>query len=230
MQKGEVKKRPILFNTKMVRAILDGHKTVTRRVVKPQPEGRPVPLANDSCWPGYFAIQGTEKVVRPPYRPGDILWVRETFRVDYLSNIPGAGRVQYKDGTYMDIQFHPDRYEMMRRAQRKPGWRPNENMPREAARIFLRVINVRVERLQEITAEGAFSEGTDVKFPEPKPNYISLAYTEVRLKPAARKSFAKLWDSTIKLADLPVYGWDANPWVWVIEFERCDKPKDFAFG
>mgnify|MGYP005783817209 FL=1 len=70
--------KPILFNTEMVRAILVGRKTVTRRVVKPQPEGRPVPMTKDSCWPGCFAIQGTEKVVRLPYQPGDILWVRET--------------------------------------------------------------------------------------------------------------------------------------------------------
>lgn len=96
-------------------------------------------------------------------------------------------------------------------------------MPREAARIFLRVTDVRVERLQEITAEGALDEGTDVMFPEPKPSYISLAYTEMRLKPAARQSFSKLWDSTIKPKDLSAYGWDANPWVWVIEFERITK-------
>ena len=121
--------KPILFNTEMVKAILEGRKTVTRRVMKPQPDGRPVPMTKDSCYPGYFAIQGTEKVVRPPFQPGDILWVRETFRVDYLSNIPGSGRVQYKDDAYMDISFDAKRYNMMRRAQRKPGWRPNENMP-----------------------------------------------------------------------------------------------------
>mgnify|MGYP002803246938 FL=1 len=94
-------------------------------------------------------------------------------------------------------------------------------MPREAARVFLRVTDVRVERLQDITAEGALDEGTNVEFPEPKPSYISLAYTEMRLKPAARQSFASLWDSTINPADLPRYGFDSNPGVWVIEFERC---------
>ena len=66
--------KPILFNTEMVRAILDGRKTVTRRVVKPQPESRPTPMKKDSCWPGCFAIQGTAKVIRPPYQPGDTLW------------------------------------------------------------------------------------------------------------------------------------------------------------
>lgn len=71
-----MKMKPILFNTEMVRALLQGRKTMTRRVVKPQPEGRLVPMSKDSCWPGYFAIQGTERVVRPPYQPGDVLYVR----------------------------------------------------------------------------------------------------------------------------------------------------------
>lgn len=217
--------KPMLFNTEMVQAILEGRKTVTRRVIKPQPESRLILMGPDSCWPGYFAIQGTEKVVRPPFCAGDVIWVRETFQVDYLSNIIGSGRVRYKtDGVYQDVSFAPERHEIMRNAQKKSGWRPNENMPKEAARIFLRVTDVRAERLQEITAEGALDEGTNVEFPEPKPSYISLAYTEMRLKPAARQSFANLWDSTIKPADRPNYGWEANPYVWVIEFERCEKP------
>ena len=197
--------KPILFNTEMVRAILDGRKTVTRRVVKPQPEDRPVPMTKDSFWPGYFAIQGTEKVVRLPYQPGDILWVRETW-----AEMP-YGFVYRVDGDEPDGWDCDDR------------WRPSIHMPRGAARIFLRVTGVRVERLQEITAEGALDEGTDVKFPEPKPSYISLAYTEMRLKPAARQSFSELWDSTIKPKDRTAYGWEANPWVWVIEFERIRK-------
>ena len=198
--------KPMLFNTEMVRPILEGRKTVTRRVVKPQPEGRPVPMTKDSCWTGYFAIQGTEKVVRPPYQPGDILWVRETFRVDYLSNIPGCGRVRYKAGGYMDIRFSSDRYDMMRRAQRKPGWRPNENMPREAARIFLRVTDVRVERLQDINLD-----------PPGPGNQV------VREGLHFLCDFIAVWEGTIKPADRPSYGWEANPWVWVIEFERISK-------
>lgn len=99
------------------------------------------------------------------------------------------------------------------------------HMPKEAARIFLKVTDVHAERLQEITAEGALDEGTNVEFPEPKPSYISLAYTKMRLEPAARRSFANLWDSTIKPADRPVCGWQADPWVWVIRFERCERPE-----
>ena len=130
--------KPILFNTEMVCALLEGRKTVTRRVVKPQPEGRPVPLPADSCWPGYFAIQGTERVVRPPYQHGDVLYVRETWAKNpfgggyiYPTEVAGAGQ----------------------------KWRPSIHMPRKAARIFLRVTSVWVERLQAITEQDAKDEG-----------------------------------------------------------------------
>lgn len=175
--------KPILFNTDMVRAILDGRKTVTRRVIKPQPEGRPIRMTKDSCWPGYFAIQGTEKVIRPPYYPGDILWVRETW-----AEMP-YGFVYRADDE------NPEGWEPDDR------WRPSIHMPREAARIFLRVTDVRVERLKEITFRDIGREG--VKWWED-----------------SCEKWVKTWNSTIKPADLPVYGWDANPWVWVIEFEK----------
>ena len=178
----------------MVRAILDGRKTVTRRVAKPQPKKEVDKIALERF--------------HKPYRPGDILYVRETFKIDFLSNIPGSGKIHYKaDDTYSDFTFAPERYEMMRRAQLKPGWRPNENMPREAARIFLRVMDVRVERLRPISDTACMAEG------------ITCAWN-VDLPDA----FAEMWDSTIKPADRTLYGWDANPWVWVIEFERTEKP------
>ena len=178
----------------MVRAILDGRKTVTRRVAKPQPKKEVDKIALERF--------------HKPYRPGDILYVRETFKIDFLSNIPGSGKIHYKaDDTYSDFTFAPERYEMMRRAQLKPGWRPNENMPREAARIFLRVMDVRVEKLRHISDTACMAEG------------ITCAWN-VDLPDA----FAEMWDSTIKPADRTLYGWDANPWVWVIEFERTEKP------
>ena len=145
--------KPILFNTEMVRAILDGRKTVTRRVVKPKfrPDEASFCVVTTKHTGEFVRIEywdEYEEVTRfmpEPYRPGDILYVRETFRIDYLSNIIGTGRVHYKaDGSFADIRFAPNRYDMMRRAQLKPGWRPNENMPREAARIFLRVTDVLV--------------------------------------------------------------------------------------
>ncbi len=182
--------KPILFNTDMVRAILEVRKTVTRRVVKPQLEGRPIPMTKDSCWPGYFSIEGTEKVVRLPYQPGDILWVRETwakkpFGAGYIypTEVPGAGQ----------------------------KWRPSIHMPRDAARIFLRVTGVRIDRLQEITEEEATAEGCRKWF------------EGSALEVPARSYFCNLWDSTIKPKDRPTYGWEANPWVWVIEFERISR-------
>lgn len=219
--------KPMLFNTDMVRAILENRKTVTRRAVKPQPKGGHSVLDYDDeahtadilCGNGgeggVFADWA--ETVKAPCWPGDILWVRET----WCESLGKAGKYFYR-------AYAGPRDEMKEYAHSFNRWRPSIHMPREAARIFLRVTDVRVERLQEITAEGALDEGTDVKFPEPKPSYISLAYTEMRLKPAARQSFSELWDSTIKPKDLTAYGWAANPWVWVIEFERCNKPEGFA--
>lgn len=234
--------KPMLFNTEMVQALLEGRKTVTRRVVKPQPKAALYPMPDSMCWPGCFANCEEERIYRPPFQTGDILWVRETFRVDYLSNIIGSGRVRYKsDGAYQDFSFSPERYEIMRRAQRKPGWRPNENMPREVARIFLRVTDVRAEHLQEMSDDKALAEGVPHEWPM-SPVYCprckgegmigaihpsSLGYMDVECPYCERATirFARLWDSTIKPADRPTYGWEANPWVWVIEFEHCEKPE-----
>lgn len=204
--------KPILFNTDMVRAILEGLKTVTRRdPFQTSPDydvlkGLYRDSKNRLCAVFQCRKDPTTEATYARYDRGDILWVRETFRIDYLSNIPGVGRVQYKDGTYMDIRFDAERYDMMRRAQRKPGWRPNENMPREAARIFLRVTGVRTERLQDISYADVIAEGIPDGHAE---------YTKFRF----------VWDSTIKPKDRTTYGWEANPWVWVIEFERCEKPE-----
>lgn len=203
--------KPMLFNTEMVQAILEGRKTVTRRPVKFKAGWNPK-------FTGYIPdggmLYGSNNIpaAKSPVQVGDVLWVRET---------------------WSPVNVRPRRYIYKADVDRRIGegvglplcWHPSIHMPRDAARIFLRLTDVRVERLQDITAEGALDEGTNVEFPEPKPSYISLAYTEMRLKPAARQSFASLWDSTIKPADRPTYGWEANPWVWVIEFERCEKPE-----
>ena len=196
--------RPILFNTEMVKALLEGRKTVTRRLVRRKELGEelssPARKENQDIPDRRFI----ECLCTAPYEAGDILWVRETWTL-----VP--------DGSYV-----------YKASVECPGawsgtWRPSIHMPKEAARIFLKVTDVHAERLQEITAEGALDEGTNVEFPEPKPSYISLAYTKMRLEPAARRSFANLWDSTIKPADRPVCGWQADPWVWVIRFERCER-------
>lgn len=152
-------------------------------------------MTKDSCWPGYFAIQGTEKVVRLPYQPGDILWVRETWAKSM------AGTFMYRAD---------DKAIMVER------WHPSIHMPREAARIFLRVTGVRVERLREITPQQIDAEGC-----------CEYAYDAKTGKPApSGPSWFKIqWGKTIKPAEQGTYGWDANPWVWVIEFERCEKPE-----
>lgn len=189
--------KPILFNTEMVRAILDGRKSCTRRVVKPQPTAR------------YGA-----QCIKPLYQPGDILYVRETWSEGY------------EDGTY--IYRASDKLADLPtfKESSKLIYHPSIHMPKEAARIWLKIMNVRVERLQEITPKGAESEGVGNLF------YDDIGYGEknygTEVDPEygiAKEQFAWLWESTIKKSDLDRYGWDANPYVWVIEFERCEKPE-----
>nr|DAM48161.1 MAG TPA: ASCH domain protein [Caudoviricetes sp.] len=199
--------KPILFNTEMVRAILDGRKTCTRRVIKPQPDEKhtyPFGFVTDStekkevgCF-GFAANEygGSIQYVKPPYRyaPGDILYVRETWK-----KAP-KGYYYYEDWQRNDIAD-------------VTKWKPSIYMPKEAARIWLKVTDVRVERLQEITSEQICREGVEVEYPH------------VLNGEEKRYAFSRLWDSTIKKSDLDRYGWNASPWVWVIEFERCEKPE-----
>lgn len=177
--------KPILFNTEMVRGVLDGRKTVTRRVVKPQPTGDGSKPEELKTRPGYWNAWGDDNVYRQPYAPGDILWVRETWAKSM------AGTFMYRaDGKAIMVE----------------RWHPSIHMPREAARIFLRVTDVRAERLQDINFDPPGPENQVVR--------EGLHYL---------CDFIAVWEGTIKPKDRPTYGWDANPWVWVIEFERIDK-------
>lgn len=187
---------PILFNMKMVRAILDCRKSCTRRIIKPQPQG----YFEVSEEPLYiYDTDGKQGKITPPYQPGDILYVRETF-------IQAAAHIfWYKadDKPWMSKDLL---------------WKPSIHMPKEAARIWLKVTDVRVERLQDITGLNVQKEGIEL---DPKECASKFDFiTELFLL------FQKLWDSTIKKSDLDRYGWDTNPYVWVIEFERCEKPKE----
>lgn len=185
--------KPILFNTEMVRAILDGRKSCTRRIIKPQPT----------------AHYGTQCVI-PPYKPGDILYVRETWcglPVNEAGHFRGHPIYYYK----ADGDLRPEGW--------RGAWRPSIHMPKEAARIWLKVTDVRVERLQDITDDGAKAEGANWK------NGKNVGWEE-KMKRTAVERFAEIWDSTIKKSDLDRYGWAANPWVWVIEYERCEKPEE----
>lgn len=187
--------RPILFNTEMVKAILDGRKTQTRRIVKPQPTN---PRWNNCGWLGWDDGHGYR--MSHPCMPGDILWVRETWRRD-------AGRFMYRANYADGENFYRDGREVNIR------WTPSIHMPKEAARIFLRVKDVRVERLQDMDEEAAIAEG----FAD------SPAGTDSPLE-----RFYALWDKTVKRDDLREYGYHANPWVWVIEFERIEKPEGWC--
>lgn len=190
--------KPILFNTEMVRAILDGRKSCTRRINKD---------ANDYVVPdmdfydsdkrtyavhNYADKEHTDKLSIAertcPICPSDILYVRESY--SELS----FGYVYKADGENIDHLGNVIK------------WHPSIHMPKEAARIWLKVTDVRVERLQDMTDDDAEAEGC-------------FDYTSTAL------GFPDVWDSTIKKSDLDSYGWDANPWVWVIEFERCEKPE-----
>lgn len=187
---------PILFNMKMVRAILDGRKSCTRRIIKPQPQG----YFEVSEEPLYiYDTDGKQGKITPPYQPGDILYVRETWK-----QAPN-GYYYYEDWQKDDIAD-------------VTKWKPSIHMPKEAARIWLKVTDVRVERLQEITRLSVQKEGIEVDPKECAGKFDFI--TELFLL------FQELWDSTIKKSDLDRYGWDANPYVWVVEFERCKKPKE----
>lgn len=245
--------KPILFNTDMVRAILDGRKTQTRRVVK-YPSGyvtgRPGwgPQGFDDAVGGYWfdvvryqtkskALKtATADVVRSPYNPGDILYVRETY-----DELPVKPDCSWSGGkTYLYYRADGD----LRPEVWRGNWKPSIYMPKAAARLFLRVTDVRAERLQEsfnapttpILAVQA--EGIDIgdTCRECINNYgwpccvealddDGSTLGECGMLDENRGEFSDLWDSTIKPADLDRCGWDANPWVWVICFERCEKPE-----
>lgn len=209
-----MKERPILFNTEMVKAILDGRKTCTRRAIKFSNgmTGRPVGKAGDSSNP--LGVMYPRGIKRPPYQPGDILYVRETWQkaglVDEFDHvIAGTEKYYYAAGPEapcFDFWVDPETGEH----KAHMPWKPSIHMPKEAARIWLKVTDVRVERLQEITETQAQAEGRNS-------GLLTGPCT-------ARGQFENLWNSTIKKPDADKYGWSANPWVWVIEFRRCEKP------
>lgn len=188
-----MKERPILFSGPMVRAILDGRKTQTRRVVKPQPFSNeeyrfnfPKPLRG-----GLLACNYLSSHLCPCGQPGDWLWVRETwchefeggylYRADDLSGLAPE---------FVDGDGNPTG---------RSGWKPSIHMPRAASRITLEITGVRVERLQEISEDDAIAEGV-------------VGHEEIQ---PASAYYRELWES------INGHGsWDANPWVWVVEFRR----------
>lgn len=221
-----MKERPILFSGPMVQSILDGKKTQTRRMIRKAfnhddgwarsvyPDGHGgftswwgVPLPLQDCHKLYPNGGG----FKPPWEIGDRLWVRETWSVDDRSALE---RMNPDDVWYRASEDNPEMF---------PRWRPSIHMPRWASRITLEVTGIRVERLQMISREDAIAEGTDWRT---CPTYQSIeSFTEQMI---ARKlgmacfpvmtidyigGYKRLWESINGSGS-----WDANPWVWVIEF------------
>jgi hypothetical protein len=217
---------PILFSTPMVQAILDGRKSMTRRVVKPQPlyvepTGSwvwPIPKSKvkpccctEVCsasreWWEYLLLD------QMPYQPGDTLWVRETWQCVKYDSMDGdlSYGVEFKDGARKYFEFDDnERYHQFGKFAFKEGWQPSIYLPREAARIWLEVTNVRVERLQEILCGDMKREGC---IPD---TVVGGQYQQWQ-----RDYWIPLWDSVNKKRG---YGWETNPWVWVISFKRVNK-------
>lgn len=202
--------KPILFNTEMVRAILDGIKTCTRRVIKlPYGfSGHAVGEIDNKNNPLGFMYSGGIK--RQPYQLGDIMYVRETWQYLYELDgneqiIEGTGRYYYAATDTIPFDTYVD--SMGVKHERVP-WRPSIHMPKEAARIFLKVKDVRVERLQDMDINEMRKEGL---------SSMAVHAGDMRI---ALEEFKLLWDSTIKKCDIDRYGWEANPYVWRIEFQR----------
>lgn len=194
-----MKERPILFSGPMVRLILGDHKTQTRRVIKPQPI---------SVKGGYPWKDDLHAIICPFGRSGDRLWVRETFVVDYEIGEGTRGEVPpavfYRATDDGKTNFTPG-MEM---------WKPSIHMPRWTCRLFLDVKAIRVERLQDISEDDCYSEGAlewadaqDLRHSDGTPAKF----------PSIRHAYRALWDS---LNAKRGFGWDTNPWVWMIEFKR----------
>ncbi|MFW5670404.1 MAG: hypothetical protein ACOCM4_14455 [Acetivibrio ethanolgignens] len=220
---------PILFNTDMVRAILDGRKAVTRRKI-------PIDFVNycdidtDGTLLSYENDCGDfiEPKKLCPYQPGNILYIRETWeRFDCCScegdehgNCPKEPKKSVLDkygcGCYM--------YRATDEISGDAKWHPSIHMPKKAARIWLKVKDVRVERLQDMPHDGPLKEG--IQYDECPTGFTWKQETDMHnCYTTPMGAMQALWDSTINKSDVDRYGWDANPLVWVIEFERCEKPE-----
>jgi hypothetical protein len=202
--------RPILFSGPMVRAILEGRKTQTRRVLKEQPSGDVLEvLPPDPMYPRHwqFRYENGGVDVPVPNQVGDTLWVREAWRP--LGDAPLSECV----GTD-DIKFHATTDEFEASVFK---WRPSIHMPRWASRITLKVTDVRVQRLQDISEADAISEGI-VKYESTLEDAAEYAATEGRMiENDPHQAFRDLWTSINGEAS-----WDANPWVVAYTFKRFD--------
>ena len=256
------KAKQILFGTDMVKAILDGRKTTTRRVLKPHNtarakrsgyyQGNGLWCDKDTTYIKDYSISccwiETKTYIKEyaPYKVGDILYVRETWRIGKAHHYDADAHIEFKaDGKGTVLYFSHGCTDSVDREDYdgfigKWGvgdkWHPCIHMPKEAARIFLKVTNVRVERLQDMSEEDAYKEGWSKpwcahkvfeNYPDSPIPCEAAGNPSCPIDPPCNHSVpelfgADIWDKTIKKSDLDRYGWDANPWVWVVEFERID--------
>lgn len=198
--------KPILFKSDMVRAILEGRKTETRRIIKFK--DLPLEPLHHNIWKSQSGWQDGDIKIKCPYgQVGDRLWVRETWCADcgkqvcYRENMV---RCEQR-ATHFPNRCHP--------------WHPSIHMFRKYSRITLEITDIKVERVQDITEEGAKAEGIKV-LPLQSEKDESAWYQSapgINQARTAKQSFQKLWDSINKKRG---FGWESNPWVWVVKFKR----------
>ncbi|NFG59682.1 hypothetical protein FC778_13450 [Clostridium botulinum] len=217
--------KPILFNTVMIQAILEGRKTCTRRVAKGLKDATKVTRGDfkwdyNNSWMNDLGLE-----IKAPFHIGDILYVRETWK-------------QYEKRVGQGEHCCLEQFYGYKADEDKPGnpsefyegnWKPSIHMPKDAARIFLKVTNVRVERLDQMIIADCLSEGIRAYTKDDKLYKYAVndeQYTWRNMPHNPHQAFKDLWDSTLKKDQLEQYGFNANPYVWVIEFERCEKPNE----
>jgi hypothetical protein len=214
--------KPILFSTPMVQAILEGRKTMTRRTVKLPKNWIP----EDDLW-DWVALQDFHPEIFK-YKVGDVLWVRETFYSGYVldenDNVPDNAPLEYwyfadtRDSRPGDMSDEKCMFLFGNDKKIWPSWKPSIFMPKAACRIFLEITDVKVERLQDISEEDAINEGVEL-LPNNRYKYYLSEYFDCI---NAVHSFQTLWKS-INGAE----SWEANPFVWAIEFKQITKPENF---
>ena len=242
--------KPILFNTDMVKAILDGSKTQTRRLIKRKYENSVLEMKTDKYGTRLIEIMKDEEGVtygrcedgstwrkirpyiepKPAYKAGDVLYVRETWK-QATGGTAGPG-------LFDTILYKADEPQDTTGLMVEERWHPSIHMPKAAARIWLKVINVRCERLQDITYAEVEAEGTDMdawyEYDEWQHSVgDELASDDISVTFETPYGFFghRVWDNTMSnLEQYEKYGWDANPWVWVIEFERITKRQMLAYA
>jgi len=224
-----IKERPILFSTDMVQALLAGRKTQTRRIIKPQPEKAAYGKVN---WKGRELTLNSFSNHSPYGQVGDLLWVREGFHLDKNDQFCDESST-HDTFTYKADHYHRDvkrigvNYDNIDLCTEgwydtdypeETKWRPSIHMPKVAARLWLKVINVKVERLDAISDEDAIAEG----IAKPPSDETGVHYKNYHhpdfFMITPKYSFKTLWEAINGNES-----WDANPWLWVVEFEELSK-------